>query len=55
MDSICIFLRHHVHVSLKDDSLHVLAARGGRFPDDDVSDRAAVDDGFEAMAYSPVI
>ena len=53
MDCVSVLLRHHVHMALKDDTLHVLAARSCRLADDDVAD--LVLDGLEAMLLTPVI
>jgi hypothetical protein len=53
MDSVGILLRDHVDMTLKDYTLHVLATRGCRLADDDVSD--FVLDGLKTMGHSPVI
>ena len=55
MHGVGILLRHHIHVSLKNHALHILAARSRPLADDDITDRIAVDNGLETMVYSPVI
>ncbi len=55
VNGVGVFLRHHIHMALKNDAFHIFAAHSGGFSDNHISDGLAVDDGLKAVADAPVV
>ena len=53
MYCVCILLRHHIYVALKNNTLEILATRCSRLANNDVAN--FILDSLKAMGNTPVI